>query len=123
MRLQHRDGIPIHRELALLPDVVCTKRGFDITVLYEALLTPESNTQRGTRGLNCKAVADIWQDETATAEYAFNVNSCGCGTNDSAHKINVGRLSTHRELRGSREPCVINAEILHVSHATTGAHP
>ena len=123
MRLQHRDGILIHGELALLPNVICTKRGFDITVLYEALLTPESNTESGTHGLNCKAVVDIWQDKMAMAEHTFNVNSCGCGTNNSAHKINAGRLSMHWELRGSCEPCVINAEILHVSHAATGAHP
>src|SRR5260221_14776146 len=52
------------------------------------------------------------------AEDAFNVDSCSYGTNVSAPKINTRELSTHRELRGNCEPCVIVVEIFHASHAT-----
>src|SRR5712691_7187201 len=89
MRLQHRDGIPVHRELILLPNVVCTKGSFDITILYQALGAPESNTERCMCGLNCKAAVDIRQDKTAMAEYTFNINRCGYGTNVSAPKMNA----------------------------------
>ncbi len=55
MRLQHRDGIPVHRELVLLPNVVCTKGSFDITILYQALGAPESDTERCVCGLVASA--------------------------------------------------------------------
>ena len=37
MEPQCQDGIPIHRELILLPDVISTKRSPDITILYQTL--------------------------------------------------------------------------------------
>src|SRR5260221_12723817 len=49
MRLQHS---PVHRELILLPNVVCTKGSFDI-ILYQALGAPESGEQC-MRCLDCK---------------------------------------------------------------------
>src|SRR5260221_10007507 len=49
MRLQHS---PVHRELILLPNVVCTKGSFDI-ILYQALGAPESGVQC-MRCLDCK---------------------------------------------------------------------
>jgi len=123
MELQYWDGIPVHRELILLPNIVGTKRSPDITILYQALGAPESNTQGCTCRLNCKPATDIRQKEMAMAEDMFNVNSCGYGANISVPKINIRRLITHRELRGNRGPCVIVVEILHTFHATTSAHP
>jgi len=123
MELQYWDGIPVHRELILLPNIIGTKRSPDITILYQALGALESNTQGCTCRLNCKPATDIRQKEMAMAEDVFNVNSCGYGANISVPKINTRRLITHRELRGNRGPCVIVVEILHAFHATTSAHP
>jgi hypothetical protein len=122
LALQYRDGIPVHRELLLL-NIVWTKRSPDITILHQTLGAPESNTEGCMRGLNCKPAADIRQNKTAMAEDTFNINSCSYMTNVSVPKINMIELSTHQELRGNCEPCVIVVEILHASHATTLGHP
>ena len=80
-KLQHRDGIPVHGELILLLNIVWTKGSFDISILYQPLGAPESDTERRACGLNCKAATDIRQNEAATAKYTFDINSCGYGMN------------------------------------------
>jgi len=59
MRLQYWDGIPVHRELLLLPNVICAKRSFNIAISYQALGAPKSNTEGHIFRLNCKAATDI----------------------------------------------------------------
>jgi hypothetical protein len=96
--LQHGDGIPVNSEVTLLPsNLVCTKRGLDISIFYQTLGAPQSNTERRARRLNCKAVANIRKDKTPMAEDTFNVNACGYGTMVSAPKTNARKLYTHQE--------------------------
>jgi hypothetical protein len=103
--LQCVDGIPVRREFLLLLNLVRTKRSYEITIIYQPMGTPQSNADRCTCGLNCKAAADVWENETTSAEDMFDVNSCGYMTKGSAHQINARKLRTYQELQGNHEPC------------------
>jgi hypothetical protein len=46
--------------------------------------------------LDCKAVADMRKDETATTENTFNVDSCGYRSKVSVTEINVRRQELTR---------------------------
>jgi len=81
------DGIPANSKLTLLPNnLICTKRISDITIPYQPLRTPQSNTEGCTCGLNCEAATDIGKNKAATAEDTFNVNRCSYGIKVSAQR-------------------------------------
>lgn len=117
--LQCTDGIPVRREFLLLLNLVRTKRSCEITIMYQPMGTPQPNADRRTRGLNCKAAADMRENETTSTEDTFDVNSCGYMTKGSAHQINTRKLRTYQELRGNHEPCVTSVDKLCVARATT----
>jgi hypothetical protein len=83
------DGIPVHTGLILLLDLMFAERGLNVSILYQTLRAPQSNTKGCTRGLNRKAVADIRKDEAATAEDTFHIDGRGYGSKVSVHKTNA----------------------------------
>jgi hypothetical protein len=112
------DGIPVCTKFILLLNFICNKGSCDVTIMYQPLGIPQSNTDRCMHGFNCKVAPDMWKDKMAMAEYTFDINTCGYVTKDSA-QINEIKLGTHQELRGNHEPCVISTEILCTACATT----
>ena len=63
---------------ALLPNnLVGTKRGLNTHIFHQTLGASQSNAKRCTRGLDCKAVVDIRENELTTAEDTFNIDTCG----------------------------------------------
>jgi hypothetical protein len=122
LTLQHTDGIPVHREFILLSNLVHPKRRFDVTITYQTLWAPQSNTYGRTHGLNGKAAADMWKNKTAMAENRLDINSCGYETRGSVPWISM-RRQTHQELRGNHRPYMIKMEMFCITDATTWVDP
>ena len=72
------DTVPVQGKLTIFLNIIQAKRFLDISIMYQTLGAPQSDTDGCTRGLNRKTAMDMWKDKAATAEYPFNINSCGC---------------------------------------------